>query len=109
MPKYPPEFYNYHSGSSDPLITPRHLGTTINPTLYRALAIKHALKLYAHTGIKVNRAYTPRAMMRAVEEITGKKFRVRDYLIAVKELEVWIEQNKYRLDAEMNTESAARG
>lgn len=47
---------------------------------FRALIIAHALELYAKTGMKANSMYTPRNMMRAAVEITGKKFKARDYL-----------------------------
>lgn len=43
--------------------------------LFRAKAIAGALKLYAKTGMKANRAYTPSAMLAAAKEITGKDYR----------------------------------
>lgn len=48
----------------------------------RALTIAAALKLYAKTGMKPNRAYTPTNMLRAAEQITGKKFKRGQYLQA---------------------------
>lgn len=59
--------------------------------VYRAAAIKAALGLYAKTGMQVNRAYTPSAMMRAAAEITGKKFKARDYAGAAAALSAWID------------------
>ena len=53
---------------------------------FRALSIAKALSLYAKTGIKVNRAYTPKAMMAAAAAITGQRFRARDYLGAAEAL-----------------------
>lgn len=53
---------------------------------FRALAIAKALKLYATTGIKVNRAYTPKAMMAMAAKITGQRFTARDYLGAAEAL-----------------------
>jgi hypothetical protein len=47
---------------------------------YAALTIAQALKLYAQTGMKVNRAYTPKAMMQMATKVTGQKFAARDYL-----------------------------
>jgi hypothetical protein len=58
--------------------------------VYRAAVIKSGLKLYLKTGMKPNRAYTPSAMMRVASEITGKKFKARDYAGAVAALEDWI-------------------
>jgi hypothetical protein len=46
---------------------------------YRAIVIANGLKLYAKTGMQPNRAYTPKAMMAAAAEITGKTFKARDY------------------------------
>lgn len=43
-----------------------------------------ALKLYAETGMKANRAYTPKAMMDAAARWTGQKFKSRDYVGAAK-------------------------
>ncbi|MBS3648827.1 hypothetical protein KEU06_09435 [Pseudaminobacter sp. 19-2017] len=63
-------------------------------SVFQAITIKTALKLYAKTGIKANRAYTPKAMMTMAEKITGQKFRARDYLGAVAGLETWIDERK---------------
>ncbi len=62
--------------------------------VYQAMTLKHALKLYAKTGIKANRAYTPSAMMRLASGITGKRFKARDYIGAIAALEVWINNLK---------------
>ena len=60
---------------------------------YRAIVIKSGLKLYAKTGMKPNRAYTPSNMMAVASEITGKKFKARDYAGAIAALETWIKEN----------------
>ena len=57
---------------------------------YRAVVIKSGLKLYRDTGMRPNRAYTPTAMMRVASEITGKKFKARDYTGAIEALEAWL-------------------
>jgi len=44
-----------------------------------AVTLKSAIKLYKNTGMKANRAYTPTNMKRKAEELTGKKFKARDY------------------------------
>ena len=51
---------------------------------FRARVIATALEVYAKTGVKVNKAYTPTAMMKAAQELTGKTFAKRDYLGAAK-------------------------
>lgn len=60
---------------------------------YRAIVLKHALKLYAKTGMKPNRAYTPTAMLRAAGQITGKVYRRGQYDLAIADLESWIAAN----------------
>lgn len=49
---------------------------------YRAITIAAGLRLYARTGMKPNRAYTPKAMMKAAQAITGQTFKPRDYQAA---------------------------
>lgn len=61
--------------------------TSIDPRLAQMVAIKVGLRAYARHKIKVNRAYTPKAMMMMAEKLTGKKFNARDYLEAAAELE----------------------
>ena len=48
---------------------------SIDPMLYRAVAVRHALRLLA-VGIKPNRAYTLRRCLAIAGEITGKKYPV---------------------------------
>lgn len=59
-------------------------------SMYVAITLKHGLKMYAATGIKPNRLWTPKAMMTKAAEITGKKFKARDYMAASAALEKWI-------------------
>lgn len=54
---------------------------------FRAATIRTAIKLYWKTGIRVNRAYTPTAMHRTAEEITGLKFRRGDWPSMIEALE----------------------
>jgi hypothetical protein len=63
--------------------------TTVSPRVYQALAIAKALEAYALYGLKVNRAYTPSAMMRTASSITGKRFAARDYTGAAAALKEW--------------------
>lgn len=61
---------------------------------YRAIVIKNALTFYAKTGMKVNTAYTPANMLKAAEEITGKKFKRGQYTEAAAELEKFVQEIK---------------
>jgi len=59
---------------------------------YRAIVLASGLKLYAKTGMRPNRAYTPTAMMREAARITGKRFKPRAYLEAARQLELWVQR-----------------
>jgi len=61
--------------------------------IYRATVIASALKLYANTGMKANRAYTPSNMLAAATEITGIKFKRGEYLKAAEALKAWARDN----------------
>lgn len=65
-------------------------GSAVN--LYVAASLKTALRLYARTGMRVNRAWTPTAMMRKAQEITGQKLAARDYMGAVTALESYLDK-----------------
>lgn len=58
-------------------------------SVYQATVIASGLDLYRKTGMKPNRAYTPKAMMATAAAITGKKFKARDYEGAAKALREW--------------------
>ena len=60
---------------------------------YRAIALKHGLKLYKDTGIKPNRAWTATNMLAAAEGITGKTYKRGQFAEAIADLEVWIQTN----------------
>lgn len=62
----------------------------IQVSLFQALAIKHGLRFYAKHGMRVNKAYTPKAMMEMATKITGQKFAARDYMGAAEALDAWI-------------------
>ena len=74
--------------------------------VFRASAVGSALRLYAKTGIKVNRAYTPAAMMAVAAEITGKKFKARDYAGAAAELKAWAEAQALLINVGNNAAEA---
>jgi len=64
---------------------------------YRAAAIASALRFYAKTGMKINRAYTPTNMFAAATEITGKTFKRGQYLEAAEALTAWAQTMKAAL------------
>lgn len=68
--------------------------------VFAMAAIASALDLYARTGIRVNRAYTPRAMMAAATHHTGQTFKARDYAGAAAALREKVQTEKQRIDLE---------
>lgn len=60
--------------------------TSVDPRTFQLLVIASGLKLYAATGMKPNRAYTPKAMMAAAAALTGKTYKPRAYLEAAADL-----------------------
>jgi hypothetical protein len=62
--------------------------------IYRACVIASALDLYAKTGMRANRAYTPQNMLRAASEITRVPFKRRQYAEAAQALRTWAENRK---------------
>lgn len=46
----------------------------MNPETYRALVLKHALLVYARTGLKVNTAYTVTNMLKLATQYTGAMY-----------------------------------
>lgn len=54
---------------------------------YLVCVLASGLKLFKDTGIRPNRAWTPGRMMAKAGEITGKKFKARDYQGALEALE----------------------
>jgi len=67
--------------------------------VFAMAVIASALRLYAKTGMKANRAYTPKAMMKAAESHTGLKFKARDYIGAAEALEAKVQAEKARIGA----------
>ncbi len=53
-----------------------------NPIVFQCLTLATAIDLYANTGIKANRSYTPTSMLRTAANITGKKFKRGQFKIA---------------------------
>lgn len=59
--------------------------------VFRAKTIASALRLYAKTGIKANRMYTPTNMLAAATQITGQKFKRGQFEQAAQALTDWAE------------------
>lgn len=57
--------------------------------LFRALTIASALKIYAQTGIRANRLYTPTRMLKSATGFTGKAYKRGQYLEAANDLRTW--------------------
>lgn len=82
-------------------------GTAVE--VFRAATIASALRLYARTGMKANRAYTPKNMMAAARQILGDTagtIGARDYLGMADKLSVWVQAEKARYAAEAQTRDA---
>lgn len=62
--------------------------------VYQAIVLASALKLYANTGMKANRAYTPSNMLKTAESITGKKYKRGQYMVAHDDLKVWADEQR---------------
>jgi hypothetical protein len=69
----------------------RHIGPeSIN--LYRMLVLRTALRMYANTGMRANRKLTPTVMLAIAGEVTGKKYRRGQHLMAADDLSALIER-----------------
>jgi hypothetical protein len=66
--------------------------------VYRAIVLASALRMYARSGIKANRAYTPTAMLKAAEEYVGHPFKRGQYAEAAEELSAWAAQARVGMD-----------
>ena len=65
--------------------------------VFAMAVVASGLKLYARTGIRPNRAYTPKAMMQAASRRTGKKYKARDYIGAANDLSELVQTLKREL------------
>lgn len=67
-------------------------GADVN--IFRGVVIASALRFYAMTGMRINRAYTPTAMLRAAAKIKGRKFKRGQYLEAADAITAVVEAAK---------------
>lgn len=64
----------------------------VQVSIYQALAIKHGLRFYARHAMRINKAYTPKAMLAMATKITGKEFKKGAYMEASDALDAWIKE-----------------
>lgn len=57
--------------------------------VFRAYVIASALEMYGRHKIKANRAYTPTAMLDAVQSMTGMRFKRTQMVEAAQYLRTW--------------------
>ena len=57
--------------------------------LFQATALMFALEMYEKCKMIPNRAYTPTNMLRASENITGKKYKCGEYNKAAVDIQIW--------------------
>lgn len=58
-----------------------------------AIALKSGISIYAKTGMKPNRQWTPTKMLAKATEITGQRFKRGQFQLAILALQDWIEKN----------------
>jgi hypothetical protein len=80
-------------------------GSAVN--VYAAMVLAKALVLYAKTGMKVNRAYTPKNMMATAAKVTGKTFKARDYEGAAVALGAYVNDEIARINAGLGSKISA--
>jgi hypothetical protein len=68
--------------------------------LVRAVSLKHALLLYAKTGMRITQAASPTVMLEMAKRYTGRTFKgVNKYRDAAEAVSVWVETMKAALPA----------
>lgn len=60
--------------------------------IYVAIMLKSGLRLYAKTGIKPSRSWTPTAMLAKASELAGRKFKRGQYAEAAEAMEALIKE-----------------
>lgn len=65
--------------------------------LFRAAALREALRLYAKSKIVIARGVTPTSMLSMATKITGKPYRRGEYTKAADEVDTWVQTMKAAL------------
>lgn len=68
--------------------------------VYAATVLASALKMYARSGMKASRFHTPKNMLAKASELTGKKYKGRDYLAVAEDLLAWAHSKAVTIHAE---------
>lgn len=90
--KTPESYLTYHKdGQASSFVGPDAVA------LFRAATIASGLRLYAKTGMRPNRMWTPTAMLAAATGITGKKYRRGEYAKAAEDVSKWVAEMKAAL------------
>lgn len=66
-------------------------------SLYAAITLRSGLRMYAKSGMKLSRNYTPSVMLAAAKEFTGKEYKRGQYQQAIEDLDTWIATMKAAL------------
>jgi hypothetical protein len=77
--------------------------------VFACLTVASALKLYAKTGMKANRAYTPSNMLAFVERTTGQKFKRGQYMEAAEFLREWAQAQRTTQSMDTTKEHTPEG
>lgn len=67
--------------------------------IFRATSIASGLRLYAKTGMKPNRMWSPTAMLDAASNITGVKYKRGQYDQAADDLQKWAIEARAKMAA----------
>lgn len=63
-------------------------------SLYNAIAMASALRLYARSGMLPNRAWTATKLLQAAARITGKTYKRGQHQVASDDVREWVEAMK---------------
>jgi hypothetical protein len=74
-------------------------------SVFQCKVIASGLRLYAKTGMMPNRNYTPKNMMAMATQLTGIKFKARDYLGAADALNLLADKTAAEIKAGVHPES----
>jgi hypothetical protein len=66
-------------------------------SVYHIITLKTALKMYAKTGMKINRAYSPKNMLACAQSFTGKKYKRGQYMEAFEDLDLVVQELKTKI------------
>ncbi len=67
-------------------------------SVFQAAVLASGLRLYAKTGMKPNRMYTPTNMLKTVGAITGKTYKRGQFEQAASDLDAWKQEQLGELE-----------